>query len=97
MVPQKLAIDMAYEPNIPQDRTHDMLMKTSFLTLGGWDENDYNSEIKWMDTGDGWNQTLTELRFDGEAIVTEYDLIPVSFEVGYPYIGMSKRFYDKIA
>ena len=72
-------------------------MQTSFLTVGGWDEEDYNGEIRWMNTGDGWNQTLTEFKFDGETIAQEYDLVPIQFEVGYPYIGMSQRFFDKIS
>ena len=50
-----------------------------------------------MNTGDGWNQTLTEFKFDGETIAQEYDLVPIQFEVGYPYIGMSQRFFDKIS
>ena len=72
-------------------------MKTSFLTVGGWDEEDYTGDIRWMSTGDGWNQTLTEVMYDGMTIVQEYDLVSVSFEFGYPYIGMSERFYDRFA
>lgn len=74
-----------------------MQMKTSYLTLGGWDEQDYVGEIRWMDTGDSWNQTLSNFKFNDETIANEYDLVQIQFEVGYPYIGMSSRFYDKIA
>jgi len=50
-----------------------------------------------MTASDGWNQTLTELTYDGMTIVGEYDYIPISFELGYPYIGMSEKFYDRFA
>jgi len=96
-VPQKLALPVAREPNIPADRSKDMLMRTSFLTIGGWDKEDYTGDITWFPTGDGWNQTLTEFKFDDEAIIQEYDLTPVMFETGYPYIGLSEQYYDKVA
>ena len=77
MVPQSLALPVAREPNRPEDRTHEMIMRTSFLTVGGWDEEDYVGEISWMNTGDGWNQTLTKFTIDGETIAQEYDLVPI--------------------
>jgi len=72
-------------------------MQTSFLTIGGWDDQDYRGDIAWFPTGDGWNQTLTSMKYDGMEIVQEYDLVTAQFETGYPYIGMSERFYDRFA
>ena len=40
-----------------------MIMRTSFLTIGGWDQEDYTGNITWFPTGEGWNQTLTEFKF----------------------------------
>ena len=74
-----------------------MLRRTSFLTLGGWDEDDYVGDIIWFPTGDGWNQTLSEFKIDGEIISQSYDLTTVMFETGYPYIGLSENYYDKVA
>jgi hypothetical protein len=76
LVPQKLSLPPK-EPTVPAERTHEQIMKTSFLTLGGWDESDYVGDIRWMSAGDGWNQTLTELKFEGLTIVDEYDYVPV--------------------
>ena len=70
---------------------------TSFLTLGDWDTDDFKGDIAWFTTGDGWNQTLTSLTFDGDTIVDEFDAAPVMFETGYPYIGMTRGYYDKFA
>ena len=67
------------------------------MTLGGWDEKDYTGDIEWMGTGDGWNQTLTSFTVDGQSIVQSYDLVSVMFELGYPYIGMSQRFYERFS
>ena len=50
-----------------------------------------------MKTGDGWNQTLTEFTYDGQTIVQQYDYVSVMFELGYPYIGLSEKFYDLIS
>ena len=50
-----------------------------------------------MDTGDGWNQTLTQFAYNGQTIVQQYDLVSVMFELGYPYIGMSERFFDQLS
>ena len=50
-----------------------------------------------MHTGDGWNQTLTNFMYDGQTIVEPYDLVSVMFELGYPYIGMSERYYDHLS
>ena len=38
LVPQKLALPIAREPNVPANRTNAQIMITSFLTVGGWDE-----------------------------------------------------------
>jgi len=97
LVPQKLGLPMAKSPLLPGERSPEQLLQTSFLTIGGWENSDYNGDIAWFSTGDGWNQTLTELNYDGMNIVTEYDLTPVMFETGYPFIGMSERFYDRFA
>ena len=74
-------------------------MATSFLTLGGWDEQDYSGEIAWFRTrrGGSWNQTMTTFEFDGTTIIDAYDITPIIFEVGYPYIGLSPQYYDKVA
>jgi hypothetical protein len=34
---------------------------------------------------------------DGSEIISEYDLAPVIFESGYPFIGLSPQYYDKVA
>ena len=42
------------------------MMRTSFLTLGGWSEDDYNGEITWFDLpkdSHGWNQTVSGFTF----------------------------------
>ena len=85
-------------------------MRTSFLTLGGWSEDDYTDDIVWFNTteGHGWNQTLTRFTIGQHAIVgnlLESELPIVSrkekatamFETGYPYIGLSESYYDKVA
>lgn len=72
-------------------------MATSFLTLGGWDESDYTGEIAWFRTGGHWNQTMTKFSVDGTDIIQSYDLAPVIFETGYPYIGLSPAYYDRVA
>ena len=41
-----------------------MIMKTSFLTIGGWDQEDYKGNITWFPTDEmvdvrGWDQKLT--------------------------------------
>ena len=74
-------------------------MRTSFLTLGGYDAADYTGNITWFDTinGVGWNQTITELKYNGESVVEESDRATAVFETGYPYIGFSETFFDKIA
>ena len=51
----------------------------------------------WMHTGDSWNQTLTDFTYDGQTIIQSIDLVSVMIELGYPYIGMSERFYDRMA
>ena len=38
---------------------------------------------------------MTTLSFDGQTIVDEFDVAPVMFETGYPYIGMTKLYFDK--
>jgi len=60
---------MAKDPTVPSERTPEQLLQTSFLTVGGWDDSDYKGDIAWFNTGDGWNQTLTELNFGGVNIV----------------------------
>jgi len=42
------------------------MMRTSFLTLGGWSEDDYRGELTWFDASEedhGWNQTVTSFSF----------------------------------
>lgn len=72
-------------------------MRTSFLTLGGWSDKDYTGNITWFNTGGSWNQTLTSFKIDGSTILEKYDLAPVIFEVGYPFIGLGPEQYDKVA
>ena len=75
------------------------MKRTSFLTLGGWDEADLASNITWFETteGMGWNTTLSQLQFGGETIIQESDQTAVMFETGYPYIGLTENFYDKVS
>ena len=72
-------------------------MGVSYIILGGWDGQDYSGEIAWLDAKKSWNQTLTEFTMDGETIINQYELAPVMFETGYPYIGLSPDYYDKVA
>lgn len=72
-------------------------MQTSFLTLGGYDENDCTSEVTWFDAPHTWNQTLTSLSFDGRPIIEAFDRATVMFETGYPYIGLTEMYFDKIS
>jgi len=72
-------------------------MATSFLTLGGWDWNDYSGNITWFDALHSWNQTLTELKLDDASIIQEYDHVNVMFEIGYPFIGLNDRFYGTVS
>jgi hypothetical protein len=53
LVPQKLA----RKPAVSDIETGDeYVMRTSFLTLGGWDERDYTGEIAWFKTlWNSWN------------------------------------------
>lgn len=94
LVPQSLALPIAKSPTVPADRSPEELLMTSFLTLGGWDDEDMKGDIAWLPAGDGWNQTLSKMTLDGKTIVDEYDVAPVMFETGYPYIGMTQRFFD---
>ena len=55
LVPQKLALPIAADPTVPEQRTDEELMMTSFLTLGGVDEDDYSGKIAWFDAINSWN------------------------------------------
>ena len=55
LVPQKLALPMALAPTVPSQRTEQELLETSFLTIGGYDRNDYSGNITWFDAIDSWN------------------------------------------
>jgi len=72
-------------------------MATSFLTLGGWEKDDYEGPITWFRTGGNWDQVLTEFKVDGSTIVTEMDQTTVTFATGYPYIGLSSNYFEKVA
>ena len=73
-------------------------MATSFLTIGGWNDGDISGDIAWFDTANkNWNQTLTSFAVDGTSIISEYDMATVMFEIGYPYIGLSEEYYDRVA
>ena len=54
-MPQDLALPVATSPTLPEDRTEEELMATSFLTIGGWDWSDYNGNITWFDAPVSWN------------------------------------------
>ena len=75
------------------------MLKTSFLTLGGYDERDYQGEIVWFNTtiGNGWNQTISSFKFGDEIITDSYSDVTAIFETGYPYIGLSEEYYDQVA
>lgn len=97
MVPQKLAGDISHDPDLPSERSHEEIMRTSFLTIGGWDEQDYTGDIYWFGTGDKWDQVLSGFKIDNSEIVGAYDLPPVIFETGYPYIGLSPDYFDRVS
>ena len=71
-------------------------MATSFLTLGGWDWNDYSGNITWFEADQSWNQTLQEFSLGGQKIVGESDQVEVAYEIGYPFIGLSDRYFDEV-
>ena len=75
------------------------MLKTSFLTLGGYDERDYQGEIVWFNAteGKGWNQTISGFKFGDEIITDSYSDVTAVFETGYPYIGLSEEYYDQVA
>jgi len=68
---------MANSPTIPADRTKEEIMQTSFLTLGGWDWDDYSGNITWFDAVGTWNQTLTGFKIDDTDIIRDYDNVNV--------------------
>ena len=74
-------------------------MKTSFLTLGGFDERDHQGEIAWYNTteGNGWNQTISGFKFGDEIITDSFSNVTAVFETGYPYIGLSEEYFDQVA
>ena len=100
LVPQKLSY--IWPGSVPvqhYDEYKDRMIRTSFLTLGGWSDEDHTGEIVWFNTTDetGWNQTSGGFKFGDADIVSESDKATVMFETGYPYIGLSEPFYDKVA
>jgi len=97
LTPQKLAGDISHDPGLPSERSKEEIMRTSFLTIGGWDEQDYTGDIYWFGTGDKWDQVLSGFKIGNTDIVGSYDLPPVIFEMGYPYIGFSPDYFDKIS
>ena len=72
-------------------------MQTSFLTLGGWDWDDYNGNITWFPARSTWNQTLTGLKVDDVNVIRDYADVNVMFEIGYPYIGLSNTYFNDIS
>ena len=97
LVPQKLGLHVANDGKVPADRTQEEIMQTSFLTLGGWDWEDYSGNITWFDAVDTWNQTLTGLKIDDTDIIRDYDNVNVQFEIGYPYIGLSDKYWNDVS
>ena len=76
-----------------------LFQKTNFLTLGGWDEDlDQKGDVVWMNTvpNQGWNQTISEFKFNDDVIISEDEQTTVVFETGYPYIGLSEKYFDKV-
>ena len=75
------------------------MKRTSFLTLGGWDPADLASNITWFETGinTGWNITLSQFKFGDEVIIQESDQATIVFETGYPFIGLTERYYDQVS
>ena len=76
-----------------------LMLRTNFLTLGGWDDRDFTGNITWFDTikNNGWNQTITEFKYSGQTIIDKSDRATVMFETGYPYIGLSEEYFDKMS
>ena len=74
------------------------MMRTSFLTLGGYSTSDFTGNISWFDNidGAGWNQTITEVKYNDKSIIESTDNATVMVETGYPYIGFSESYFDKI-
>ena len=54
-VPQKLSKPTDHSPSLIEDRTHQMILETSFLILGGWDKKDYYGDIAWFSARANWN------------------------------------------
>lgn len=96
-VPQKLAEKVKNSSDTVEEMTQSQIMATSFVTIGGWDEEDYTGDITWFDTGDKWDQDMSKFMIDDEEIVGTYDLPAVVFETGYPYIGLSPNYYAKVS
>jgi len=84
------------DPESESETGEEYMLRTSFLTLGGYDERDYTGDIAWFETQDTtWNQTATDFKFAGQSILDKET--QVMFETGYPYIGLSNETYDKVA
>jgi len=67
------------------------------LTLGGWDEKDYSGEIVWFTGANhNWDQVMQGFSIDDTEIVPSTDMPAVIFETGYPYIGLSPDYYEKV-
>ena len=62
------------------------------------DPSDGRGDVVWMNTvpNQGWNQTITEFKFNDEIIISEDEQTTVVFETGYPYIGLSEKYFDKV-
>ena len=39
---------------------------------------------------------MTEFSLGGETIADESDKVEVAYEIGYPFIGLSDRYFDKV-
>lgn len=74
------------------------MLRTSYLTLGGWDERDYYGNIAWFSTSHcsgAWNLTMNDFKI-GDVSVTHKSTAPVMFQTGYPYIGLPSEVYDSL-
>ena len=83
-------------PVTKYEQFEEEMLKTSFLTLGGYDKSDYQGEIVWFNSteGKGWNQTISGFKFGDEIITDSFSDVTAVFETGYPYIGLSEEYYD---
>ena len=76
------------------------LESVSYLTLGGYDHNDFVGNLTWYDTSEcigGWNLT-TDVITMGNTSILPYagETTVVEFQTAYPYIGFPGTSWTQI-